>query len=240
MEIQNKVIIVTGASAGIGRATAKLLAQKGAKVALVARRKALLDELSQELPDSFVVVADLSVPAEAERMIDAVQAHYGRIDALINNAGVGIYGAVANVKVEDFKRAFELNVIGATAAIQRVIPIMRAQGGGSILNVSSMVSKAYYPFLGAYAATKYALNAISLTARTELEKENIIVGVMHPGMTDTDFGKNAIKSDIVAQGMESRQRENMPKPDSPEFVAGRILEALQTGAAETYAHETTA
>src|SRR5581483_3467237 len=106
------------------------------------------------------------------------------------------------VDIEKYREIFELNVVSVLRCMQAVIPIMRQQGrgstsltaGGMILNVSSRVSKNYFPNLGAYASTKYALNAISLTAREELKKDGIIVSVMHPKMTATDFGKNAIRT----------------------------------------------
>jgi short-subunit dehydrogenase len=100
-----------------------------------------------------------------------------------------------------------------------------------------MVSKNYFPYLGAYASTKYALNALSLTARAELAKDNIVVGIMLPGMTETDFGKNSIKSDSVAKTMSPRSREGMPAPDSAEYVAKRILSSIETCEPETYAHD---
>jgi len=237
MEIKNKVVIITGASGGIGLATAKLLSNKGAKVALVARSKDKLIALSKELPDSLPVVADMSKTKEVDKMIEKVEKYYGKIDILINNAGQGIYGAIEHINISDYKKIINLNIIGPLAAMQKIIPIMRKQGGGMIVNISSMVSKNYYPYLGAYASTKYALNAISLTARAELEKENIIVSVVHPGLTETDFGKNSIKSDETAKTMQSRNREGMPKPDSAEYVAERILTAIENSKAETYAHE---
>jgi short-subunit dehydrogenase len=236
MEIKNKIIIITGASAGIGRATARLLAHEGAKVVLAARSKDEIEKLTKELPGSLAVQTDMTKEKDIDHLIDATIKQYGRIDVFINNAGQGIYGAVEKVGAEEYKKIFELNVVGPLLAMQKVIPSMRAQGGGAILNVSSMVSKAYYPYLGAYASTKYALNALSLTARAELEKDNIIVGIMLPGMTDTDFGKNSIKSDAVAEGMQGRRREGMPEPDSPEYVAERIKAAIESGAAETAAH----
>ena len=234
MEIKNKVIIVTGASGGIGLSTAKLLGSHGAKVALVARSKDKLVALSKELPDSFPIVADMSKIKDVDQMIEKVKKHYGKIDILINNAGQGIYGAIENINIDDYKKIIDLNIIGPMEAMQKIIPIMRKQGGGMIVNISSMVSKNYYPYLGAYASTKYALNAISLTARAELEKENIIVSVVHPGMTATDFGKNSIKSDETAKTMQSRNREGMPEPDSADHVASRILFAIQNGEAEIY------
>ena len=237
MEIKNKVIIVTGASAGIGLATAKLLGNHGGKISLAARSKDKLETISKELKDSFVIPTDMSDTESIDTMITEVKKHYGRIDILINNAGQGMYGAIENVNIADYKKIIDLNIIGPLEAMQKVIPIMREQKGGMILNVSSMVSKAYYPYLGAYASTKYALNALSLTARAELEKDNIIVNVMLPGLTETDFGKNSIKSDTVAKTMSSRSREGMPTADSAEYVAERILVAIKTGKAETLAHE---
>jgi short-subunit dehydrogenase len=173
---------------------------------------------------------------DIDNLIRATLKRFNRIDVLINNAGQGIYGAVEKVGIEEYRKIFELNVVGPLHAMQRVIPLMRKQGGGVILNISSVVSKANYPYLGAYASTKYALNALSLAARAELEKDNVVVGIMLPGMTDTDFGKNAIKSDVSIKNMQSRRREYLPEPDSPEFVAERIKSAIESGAAETTAH----
>jgi short-subunit dehydrogenase len=237
MKIKDKVIIVTGASMGIGRAVAVLLAREGAHVVLAARKEVELKKLAETLPGSLAVGTDMTVEKDIDRLIAETMKKFGRIDVLINNAGQGIYSAVENTDVDNYRKIFELNVVAPLMAMQKVIPIMRRQGGGMIVNISSMVSKAYYPYLGAYASTKYALNALSLTARAELEKDNIIVNIMLPGLTETDFGKNALKSDAVAKGMESRNRAGMPKPDSAEYVATRVKHAIETGAAETLAHE---
>jgi len=237
MKIQDKVVIVTGASMGIGRATAKLLAKGGARVVLAARSKDLIEGLAKELPGSFAIVTNMTDIDSIKQMISETIKKFGRIDVLINNAGRGIYGAVENVDIEEYRKIIELNVLGPLIAMQEVIPIMRKQGGGMIVNISSRVSKHYFPYLGAYASTKYALNALSLTARAELEKDNIIVSVMHPTLTETDFGKNAVKSDAVARGMSSRTREGMPPPDSAEHVAERILLTIGTGDAEVCAHD---
>jgi len=155
----------------------------------------------------------------------------GRIDALINNAGQGLYGEVERVDPGAYQSIWQLNVVGPLLAMQQVVPRMRAEGGGAIVNISSMVSKNYYTRLGGYASTKYALNALSLTARQELERDRIMVSVVYPSLTDTEFGKNSIRND---DSMVSRNRAGMPLADSPEHVAERIAYALESGDAEVF------
>jgi short-subunit dehydrogenase len=231
-KVDGKIIIVTGASAGIGLATARLLAQHGAKVALAARSVETLKKLVEEIPGSFAVPTDMADETAIKEMIHKVKEHFGRIDVLVNNAGQGLYGPIEHVGIHDYRRIIDLNIIGPLVAMQQVIPIMREQGSGHILNISSLVSKNYFPNLGAYASTKYALNCLSLTARAELEKDNIVVNVMHPGLTDTGFGQNSLRVEGVAPfngaGMES---------DSAEHVAERILHAIESERAEVMAHE---
>ena len=222
---------------GIGEATARLLAKEGAKVILAARSKDSLQKLADELPGSFVIQTDITSEKDIKHLIQKTIEEFGRIDVLVNNAGQGIYGAIEDVDVNEYRKIIELNIIGPLVAMQEVIPVMKKQGGGTIVNISSMVSKNYYPHLGAYASTKYALNALSLTGRAELEKDNIVVSVMLPGLTETDFGKNAVKTDAQAQQMQSRSREGMPAADSAEYIAGRILETITSGRAEVLAHE---
>ena len=152
MNVRDKVVIVTGASAGIGLATAKLLAKQGAKVALAARSQEKLQELSQELASSFAIPTDMSDATSVGRTVAAVHENYGRIDALINNAGRGLYGTVEKVDVASYQAIWALNVEGPLIAMQKAIPLMRAQGGGSIVNISSMVSKNYFPRIGAYVS----------------------------------------------------------------------------------------
>ena len=123
------------------------------------------------------------------RTVAAVHENYGRIDALINNAARGLYGIVEKVEIASYRAIWALNVEGPLIAMQKVIPLMRAQGGGSMVDISSMVSKNYFPRIGAYASTKYALNALSLTARAELAPDHIIVSVVYPGLVETDLGR---------------------------------------------------
>jgi len=234
MEIKNKIIIMTGASEGIGRATAKALAREGAKVVLAARSDDKLAALAHELPGSLAVHVDMRDPADIQNLIDRTMAVHGRIDILVNNAGQGMYGPVENIDLPKYKDIMELNVYGPLLAMQAVIPHMRGQGG-MIVNVSSRVSKNYFPNLAAYASTKYALNALSLTARTELKPDNIIVSVMHPKMTATNFGKNSVTGGTSRPaGPGTRPSNNNPamQVDSPEAVAEAILELIKSEAPE--------
>lgn len=234
MEIKDKIIIVTGASMGIGKATARELAKRGASLVLAARSEDALTELASELSGSIAIETDMTNPESIRRMVSETMEKFGRIDVLVNNAGRGLYSAVEDVDVDEYRKIIELNVVGPLLAMQKVIPLMRKQGGGSIVNISSNVSKNYFPNLGAYASTKYALNALSLTARAELASDNIIVSVMHPGLTDTDFGKHSVKSDKVGQ---MGPRSGMIIDDSAEYIAERIALTIETGDAEVYAHD---
>ena len=148
MEIKGRVVIVTGASGGIGLATAKLLAGKGAKVALVARSKEKLEKLAKELPDSLAITADMSKIGEIEQMIKKVMKHFGRIDILVNNAGQGYLSTVEKTNIGVLRDIFELNVVGPLAAMQAVIPIMKKQQEGVIINISSGTALAWRRRLG--------------------------------------------------------------------------------------------
>ena len=233
MDINGKVIIVTGASTGIGLAAARLLCQQGAKVGLVARSADLLEQAAAELPGSFAVPADLSEIECIPQVISQMQAHYGRIDALVNNAGRAMHIPIEKGDVQLYRKLLDLNVVSVLYAMQCVIPMMRQQGGGVIINISSGLSKRIAPGVGLYASTKYALNAITLTARLELASDNIRVGLMIPGRTfGTQFAHKAVS---LNEGPAAWQLSAATHGDSPEHVAQKILEALQTEAAETYA-----
>jgi short-subunit dehydrogenase len=236
MEIQNKVIIVTGASHGIGLAVARLLSKEGARVILAARSGDIIIAVEKELPGSFAVMTDMRKPDDIKGLIAKTLDKYGRIDVLINNAGQGMYGPVENIDLDNYREIMELNVYAPLLAMQAVIPQMRKQGGGIILNVSSKVSKNYFPNLAAYASTKYALNALSLTARQELAKDKIIVSVMHPKMTATDFGKNSIRKEPETLRAPVSNTRPGDRPgmeiDTPEQVAQKIYELIKSEESE--------
>jgi short-subunit dehydrogenase len=238
MDVKGKVAIVTGASGGIGLSTAKILSNKGAKLALVARSKDKLEGLAKELPEAVAIAADISKVEDVKRMVKQAYEHFGRIDILVNNAGRGYDVPVEKTDIEIFRYIFDLDVVGPLVAMKEAIPLMRRQGGGTIVNVSSGTALMYLPDNGPYSALKRALAHISLTAREELEKDNIVVSVVYPYITLTDFEKNTIK-DATLQGQQETPdaKEAFSKADPPEYTAQRIVEGIESGEAEIFGHD---
>jgi short-subunit dehydrogenase len=230
MDIQEKVVIITGASEGIGLATARLFAEAGVKVALAARSAdtltTIVNELHEQHREALAVPTDMRNKEAIQALVDRVFEQYGRIDLLINNAGQTVRGNVADVDIDQFRQIFELNVLGPVEAMQALIPKMRQSGGGLIINVSSNVTHLHLPGISADAATKAALNMISDTAREELAHENIRITTMFPNATATNFGTNSLATPKTNQ-QGPRPRPGGPKPDSADAVAQKILEAAR-------------
>lgn len=233
MQVQGKVIIVTGASTGIGEATARLLASRGARVALGARSKEKLEALAAELPGSFVAPVDLTDHDAVRRMVSDVDAHYGRIDVLVNNAGRGgSWTPVERIDIDVFRRLMELNVYGQIVAMQAVIPIMRAQGGGAIVNVGSGTVKMIREGGTVYPGTKVMLQHITRIARKELEKDGIVVGIVHPFITNTPFFVNLEPSDGGDAEPAAARPDFLAHAHPPEKPAQAIVEMIESGVEE--------
>jgi short-subunit dehydrogenase len=237
MDITNRVAIVTGASSGIGYSTAKLLSSKGAKLALVARSEDKLEKLALELPEAVAFPADISKPDAVISIVKAVLQHFGRIDILVNNAGQGYDAPVEKTNLCVFQYLFDLDVVGPVVALKEVVPVMRMQGGGAIVNISSGTALMQLPDMGSYSALKAALAQLSLTAREELKEDNITVTVVYPYITLTDFEKNAIKdASTTTQEETFEEQQTYSKADSAEYVAQLIVGAIESGEAEVFAH----
>jgi NAD(P)-dependent dehydrogenase (short-subunit alcohol dehydrogenase family) len=190
-----KTVLITGGTYGFGKATAVLLAGQGYRVIATGRnaeRRAQLEALARErkLPLTTVEM-DVREDASVERGLAGVRAELGPIDVLINNAGVGYYAVMEEIRMEDLRQQFETNFFGAVRLIQRVLPEMRARRGGRIINMSSIAGKYAFPLFGPYSASKFALEAMSDALRMEVRPFGIHVVLIEPGFIPTGFQTTA-------------------------------------------------
>lgn len=188
--LKSKVIIVTGASSGIGESTVRLLAQKGAKVVLAARRTNLMQEIvndiKQEGGEAAFIGAEVTSPEDMKRLAQFAIEQYGRIDVLVNNAGYQQLSLLNELKIEEWNKAIDVNIKGVLYAIAAVLPTMREQKSGHIINISSVMGHKVIPTTTVYSATKSAVRAISEGLRQEESPEsNIRSTIISPGMTAT-------------------------------------------------------
>lgn len=232
MKIGDKVFVVTGASSGIGLATARALAAKGGKVALLARSAEALQELAAEIPHSLAVPVDVTDFAALRHAISHVHGYFGRVDGLINNAGRSYATSVEAIDPVIFDEIFHLNVLAPIIAMQAVIPIMRDQGEGSIVNINSGTAFMTIPAYSVYSSSKRALVGFSLTAREELAKDGIVVSSVYPFITATNFGKNRMTN---TEG--GGPAADYSQGDTPEFVAEIIVRSIEEGEAEYFAND---
>jgi NAD(P)-dependent dehydrogenase (short-subunit alcohol dehydrogenase family) len=188
--VAKQVILITGCSSGIGRAAAVEAGARGHRVFASARRPEDLADLAR--PGSIEPLPlDVTDVASVERAVAEVMLRAGRLDALVNNAGYGQYGSAEDVRLSDWRRQYEVNVFGAVAGIQAVLPAMRKAGRGTIVNVSSVAGKIAIPFAAPYCSSKHALEAISDALRVEVAPFGIRVVVVEPGPIATRFGDRA-------------------------------------------------
>jgi short-subunit dehydrogenase len=196
MEISGKVVVITGASMGIGEALAHLFADNGASVVLLSRDAGRAEAARARIGHAERTLAlscDVRNAEEIDRVLGLSLHHFQRIDVWINNAGHGLLDAVATVDMAACRDMFETNLFGTLAAMQAVIPVMKRQGSGTIINISSVIGHIPIPFHATYCATKFAMNAIGKAARTELAPDNIHVMTVCPGYVRTAFSANTVK-----------------------------------------------
>ena len=219
MDPRGKVVILTGASAGIGAATARLFAAEGARLALAARSPAPLADLAAGLPGQHLVApTDVADPAACRALVEAAVARFGRLDILINNAGVGLAGPVAALAPADLERTLAVDLLGPLRLIQAALPHMA--GRGQIINVSSVLAAQPLPYLGGYAAAKAALERLGEALRMELRGSGVAVTTLRPGTTRTGFRANRL-------GAGRDRRRVAPRGVPPDAVARAILRAAR-------------
>ncbi|MEZ5105629.1 MAG: oxidoreductase [Draconibacterium sp.] len=215
-----QVILVTGASAGMGKDFALQLIKKGHIVYGAARR---IDKMKAiEAAGGTAVEMDVTNHNQVEKAVKQIIDEQGRIDVLINNAGYGVYGAVETVSIEDAKQQFEVNIFGLADITREVLPHMRKQKSGKIINIASMGGKVYTPLGSWYHATKHALEGWSDCLRLELKPFNIDVVIIEPGVITTEFG------DVLYQPMLDRTK-NTPYEKMGASVAKSTMEMYNKG-----------
>ncbi|HEU5310580.1 MAG TPA: SDR family NAD(P)-dependent oxidoreductase [Candidatus Eisenbacteria bacterium] len=227
--LKGRVAVVTGASSGIGEATARELASRGAAVVLASRDAGKLEALRREISASggraLAVKTDISDAGSVDAMVrEAVEA-FGSIDVLVNNAGLGLSGRIAELRAEDLRYIFEVNTIGPLNCIQAALAHMPR--GGRIINVSSVVGRRSIPKVGGYCATKFALNALSDALRVEVADRGITVTSVYPGTTRTAFRENSRRTKDEKRGWR-------PKGVTPGKVAEKIADAAEKGPRDVY------
>jgi hypothetical protein len=235
-----RVVLVTGASSGIGAATCRLFAQAGWDVVGLARRKDVLGELFEGIraaapPVSLMdVVGDVNRDEDVHRALRAVRERFQRLDALVNNAGIGVFGRVEDTPIDLFRLNMETNYLGAVRCTQAALPLLRetsrgnpGRWGAAIVMISSTAGKRSFPGLTSYCATKFALEALSEGLRCELERDRISVSVVNPGTTKTEFVEVALGDH---RSFPSGGAHGMP----PERVAEAILAAVHRPARNLY------
>src|SRR6266536_3199189 len=211
-EIKNKVVVITGASSGNGAATARRLAQDGAKLVLGARRLDRLQALATELSlgADAAVQTDVTQYDQVKHLVDhAVQAH-GRIDVLINNAGLMPHSPLERGKIEDWDRMIDVNIKGVLYGIAAALPLMKAQKSGHIINVSSVAGHSVRPGGAVYAATKHAVRVISEGLRQEAKPYNIRSTIISPGAVATELPDSITEPDVAKNIHDFYERFALP------------------------------
>jgi short-subunit dehydrogenase len=190
MKIQGKVVLITGASEGIGAACARAFERRGARLSLIARNQEKLAQVGG--PDTLRIAGDVTDDATRQSLVTRTLEHFGAIDVLINNAGMGFYAPAWRAPLPEARRMFELNLFAPLAMVQLVVPHMREQQSGTIVNVGSVAGKINLPWFTLYSMSKYALGAFTDGLRGELKSSGIHAMAVCPGYVDTNFQAHAL------------------------------------------------
>jgi NADP-dependent 3-hydroxy acid dehydrogenase YdfG len=222
---KDRVVVITGASAGIGAALAREIGRRGGAIVIAARRGDKLAEVAASTPaPSVAVTADVTRRADVERILAEAKSRFGKVDAWVNNAGRGINRTVEQLTDDDLDEMIRMNVKSALYGMQTVLPHFKERHRGHLVNVSTMLARVpFATFRSAYSAAKHALNSLTENVRTDLSKDypGIVVTCVMPGVVTTDFGVNALGG-----GPDSR---SLPGSQTAEQVAAIIADTLERG-----------
>jgi NADP-dependent 3-hydroxy acid dehydrogenase YdfG len=219
----SRVVAITGASAGIGRATALRLARDGAAIVACARRRDRLEQLRADVEAAggqvLPVVADVTREADMHDLVARAVERFGRLDVMMCNAGFGIYGAIDDIAPDQMRKLVDINYFGTYYAVRAALPVFRRQRAGHVMIVSSIVGKRGVPFMGAYSATKFAQVGLAECLRAEVEGSGIHVSVVYPVSTDTEF----------KEVMRRETGRDISRSSGPRQTAEQVAEAIVTG-----------
>lgn len=225
-DIKNKVVLITGASSGIGEATALLLAARGARLVLGARGLGRLQALAARITDAggrcTTARLDVARREDVASIVALAMERYGRLDVLVNNAGIGPISALDDLRVEEWDSMIDINIKGVLYGIAAALPVFRAQGSGHFVNIASTAAHRIVPNMAVYAATKVAVRAISEGLRQEAG-ENLRVTVISPGFTRTGFADSMTVPALKAQTLAAMEKMAIP----PEAIARAIAFAIE-------------
>jgi len=226
--LADRVVLITGASSGIGRATAMEFAKLKCKIAICARREDRLKELAATIGnDCFYRAFDIRNREEIEKFVADVHARWGRLDVLLANAGYGYLARVDEIDPLEMQQIWEVNFLGTLYAVQNVIPHMKERKEGHIVIISSVVGRYALPVMSAYCATKFAQVALGESLRPELRESNIGVTLVYPGYTQTEFGQ-------AQHNPGNRPRNLTRRGQNPEVIARAIIQAVRKNKKEIY------
>ncbi|HKD03259.1 MAG TPA: SDR family NAD(P)-dependent oxidoreductase [Terriglobales bacterium] len=229
-DLSGRVVVVTGASMGIGEAIAKVFADHGAGLVVLSRDSGRAEAARGRIGHgerTLALACDVRHREEIDRVLSLTLHHFDRCDVWINNAGHGLLDSVAQLDMAACRDTFDTNFFGTVASMQAVIPIMKQQGGGTIINVSSVAGHVPMPFHAVYSATKFAMNALGKAARVELQDSGIRVMTVCPGYVRTAFGANALRGREV-----KAVRPGSVRGITPERVARATFEGYVKGKRE--------
>lgn len=233
-KIAGKVVWITGASAGIGKATALQLAQKGARLILSARRQDALEEVKHEIGKSsevLVLPLDMTKPEDFEEAYSTIKSHFGQVDILFNNAGISQRGRVKDIRLEVYEEMMQINFMSYVKLTKLVLPDMLARKSGHFVVTSSLSGKLGTPERSGYCASKHALHGFYDCLRAEVHSSNIKVSIICPGYIKTDISKNALSP---TGGKHGKMDSNQEKGLSADYCAQQIVKAVENNKSEIY------